>query len=223
MDTPEHANEPKAEAAHPDAGDRPASAGSADAATREPASILVSGRELLEIVIAVLLVLGVGGALLSLHTLRTRDMAPGHPAGESLLISRLTYQLRPPERGEIVLINTAQDPSTAKLRRVIGLPGETVELRGEATGLQAAQAVVNGRPLIEPYAAAQLQSAAVITTTQVIRLKPGEYLVMPDNRATPGDAPIWDVVEAAQFAGRAWLVVFPLDALSIVNSGAAQP
>lgn len=198
-------------------------ASAADPAADAPHPLFVSGRELLEIVIALGLLAIAASVLLGVHTVRTRDMAPGYLPGQSLLVSRLTYQLREPERGELVLMTDAQDASVARLRRVIGLPGETVELRGETAGLQAVQAAVNGRPLIEPYVTAQFQSNAVITTTEVIRLQRGEFLIMQDNRAVPIGARSWDIVQASQLAGRAWLVIYPLDALTLISNNLAQP
>lgn len=195
----------------------------AESEANAPHPLFVSGRELLEIIIALSLLAIAASVVLSIHTLRTRDMAPGYLPGQSLLVSRLTYQLREPERGELVLMTDAQDTSVAKLRRVIGLPGETVELRGETSGLQAAQAAVNGRPLIEPYVTAQFQSNAVITTTKVIRLQRDEFLIMQDNRAVASGAHSWDIVQASQLAGRAWLVIYPLDALTLIGNSFTQP
>lgn len=188
-----------------------------------PHPLFVSGRELLEIIIALGLLALTASVVLSIHTVRTRDMAPGYLPGQSLLVSRLTYQLREPQRGELVLMTDGQDASVARMRRVIGLPGETVELRGETAGLQAVQAAVNGRPLIEPYVTAQFQSNAVITTTEIIRLQRDEFLIMQDNRAVAIGARSWDIVQASQLAGRAWLVIYPLDALTLIGNSFTQP
>ncbi len=195
----------------------------AERAAGAPHPLFVGGRELLEIIIALGLLAIAASVVLSIHTLRTRDMAPSYLPGQSLLVSRLTYQLREPERGELVLMTDAQDASVAKLRRVIGLPGETVELRGEIAGLRAVQAAVNGRPLIEPYVTAQFQSNAVITATEVIRLQRDEFLIMQDNRAVASGARSWDIVQASQLAGRAWLVIYPLDALTLIGNSFTQP
>lgn len=195
----------------------------AERAADAPHPLFVGGRELLEIIIALGLLALAASVVLSIHTVRTRDMAPGYLPGQSLLVSRLTYQLREPERGELVLMTDAQNASVARLRRVIGLPGETVELRGEPAGPQAVQAAVNGRPLIEPYVNAQFQSNAVITTTEIIRLRRDEFLIMQDNRAAAIGARSWDIVQSSQLAGRAWLVIYPLDALTLIGNTFTRP
>ena len=108
------------------------------------------------------------------------------------------------------------------MRRVVGLPGETVELRGEITGLQGVQVAINGRPLIELYVTAQLQNNTVITVTGRLQLNNGEFFVMSDNRAAKGDSREWGAVRATQLAGRAWIVLLPLDTARVVNHEAVR-
>jgi signal peptidase I len=191
-------------------------------ASAPPAPVLVSGRAALEIVIALAITALVASAALTTHTLSDRTMAPTLDNNQTLLVSRLTYQLRQPRRGELVLVNDPTDASRKLIRRVVGLPGETLELRGELTGLQGVQVAINGRPLIEPYVTAQLQNNTVITVTGRVQLNNGEFFVMSDNRAAKGDSREWGAVRATQLAGRAWIVLLPLDTARLVNHEAMR-
>lgn len=191
-------------------------------ASAPPAPVLVSGRAVLEIVIALVITALVSSAALTTHTLVDRAMAPTLDSNQTVLVSRLTYQLRQPRRGELVLVNDPTDATRQLMRRVVGLPGETVELRGELTGLQGVQVAINGRPLIEPYVTAQLQNNTVITVTGRLQLNNGEFFVMSDNRAAKGDSREWGAVRATQLAGRAWIVLLPLDTARVVNHEAVR-
>ena len=179
------------------------------AATRENA-LLANLRALAEGLIALAVLALVLNQLFALVPITDGGMAPSLPGGRSVLSTRLTYQLRPPKRGEIVLLNNPADPERQLARRVVGLPGETLELRG-------VQVAINGRPLVEPYVTAQLQGVVPISATSRFALPPGEYFVMSDNRA--GAPAVLDraPVRVNQLAGRAWLVVFPTDALSVID------
>ena len=74
-------------------------------ASAPPAPVLVSGRAVLEIVIALVITALVSSAALTTHTLVDRAMAPTLDSNQTVLVSRLTYQLRQPRRGELVLVN----------------------------------------------------------------------------------------------------------------------
>jgi signal peptidase I len=147
------------------------------------------------------------------------SMAPTLRNGQRIMISRLVYQLREPKRGEVVLVTDPGDSTRQLIRRVVGLPGETVELRGTSSDARGVQIAINGRPLVEPYVTAQLQNNAIVAVTNRIALGGGEYFVMPDNRAARGDSRDWGPISLAQFDGRAWMTLTPLDSLGWVDHG----
>jgi signal peptidase I len=177
-------------------------------------------RALAEVLIALLLIVLALAALFTTFTLTDVSMAPVLKPGQSILISRLSYQVQQPRRGELIVVTDPADASRVLVRRVIGLPGETVELRGEAGAARGAQVSINGRPLLEPYVTAQLQNAALITVSNRLQLGGGEFFVLPDNRAARGDSRDWGAVRAEQIVGRAWLTLAPVDALGFVDHDA---
>jgi signal peptidase I len=192
----------------------------------DEATAPLDGRALLEIVIALAVLVLVARAVLQTHTVDDRSMAPTIEGGQTLLLSRLTFQLRTPQRGELVLVDEPSNADRQVMRRVIGLPGDVIELRGESTergiGIEGIQVAVNGRPLIEPYVTALLQNNTVVTATARIELGTDEFYVMNDNRAAQGDSRTWGPLRREQLAGRALLTLLPLDALHIVDHDAVR-
>lgn len=118
--------------------------------------------------------------------------------GDKVLITRLEYALGAPERGDIAQIELA-DRGGLYLKRVIGLPGETVELISGAVH-------INGQALNEPY-------AALSADDFYIELGEDEYFVLGDNRPVSYDSREEDfgVVSAACFRGRVRAVLWPFD------------
>jgi signal peptidase I len=180
----------------------------------------INARAVLEIVILLAMLALAANALVRTHSLGDASMTPTMSNGQAVIVSRLTYQLRPPRRGELVLLSAPDNANRELLRRVIGLPGETVELRGQAEG-EGLQVAINGRPLAEPYLTAQLQNNAVITVTSQLQLASGEYYVMADNRATRDDSRSWGPITAAQLSGRAWINIYPVERLGPVQHDAS--
>ena len=121
------------------------------------------------------------------------------------------------QRGELVLVNAPNAPNQQIVRRVIGLPGDVVELRGERDGIEGIQVAVNGRPLIEPYVTTLLQNSTIVTATSRLELGIDEFYVMNDNRTTTEDSRTWGPVGRSSLAGRAWIAVLPLDALRVLD------
>lgn len=186
-------------------------------AAAEDAPALIDGRALIEIVVMLLIVALAARAVLQLHAVDDRSMSPTIESGQTILLSRLTFQLRAPQRGELVLVNEPGNPARQVVRRVIGLPGDVVELRGEQSGIDGIQVAVNGRPLIEPYVTALLQNSAIVTATSRLELGIDEFYVMNDNRIAPGDSRTWGPLSRANLAGRAWIALLPIDALRVLD------
>lgn len=129
------------------------------------------------------------------------SMAPTFAGGEYLIIDELSYQLRPPRRGEVVIFRYPRDPAKFFIKRVIGLPGETVSLDSDGVKIIG----IDGRQeiLIEPYA--KVFSAPI----QSWSLKTGEYFMLGDNRPASLDSRSWGVVSKKLIIGRAFLRLWP--------------
>jgi len=124
------------------------------------------------------------------------SMEPNFQTGEWIIVSRLPYLLGAPQRGDVVVLDF-EEPQEDLIKRVIGLPGETVEIRD---GL----VYINGQPLEEPYINARPRY-----TEEPITLGADEYFVLGDNRNNSRDSHSFGAVTSDHLMGRAWLIYWP--------------
>jgi signal peptidase I len=146
-------------------------------------------------------------------------------AGDRLLVNKFLYApltpplanllpARPVRRGDVVVFRFPQDPSRDFIKRVVGLPGETVEIRDR-------RVTIDGRPLLEPYVfhaddriwpddpsiPEEKRRRDQIAPT---RVPDGAYFVMGDNRDDSSDSREWGPVPAGNLVGRALVVYWSL-------------
>ena len=128
------------------------------------------------------------------------SMEPSLHHGDRLLVDKLTYRFRDPQRGEIIVFQYPADPSRKFIKRVIGLPGDIVHIRG---GL----VFVNGRPLREDYILGPTYG-----DFPPVRIPEGHYFVLGDNRNNSDDSRFADVgpVPRRLVVGRAVFAYWPL-------------
>ncbi len=132
------------------------------------------------------------------------SMEPNFYDHEYLIIDELSYRMREPLRGEIVVFRYPRDPSQYFIKRVIGLPGETVEISN-------AQVVIfneenpNGKALEEEYLEGELTQGK-----KKITLGPDEYFVLGDNRDESLDSRSFGPVTMDDIIGRVWVRGLPL-------------
>lgn len=128
------------------------------------------------------------------------SMAPTFTKHEYLVIDKMTYRTHTPERGDVIIFRYPLDPDIFFLKRVIGLPGERVEVNtGKVTIMHGSEVQV----LDEPYAVANTNSAKAVT------LGEDEYFVLGDNRSESVDSRIWGPLHTRYIIGRAYLRLFP--------------
>ena len=115
------------------------------------------------------------------------------------------YAIRPPKRGEIIVFEFPRDASKDFVKRIVGLPGEEIEIRNGTV-------IVDGAVLEEPYLTAKDKS-----NKSAYRLKEGEYYVLGDNRSRSNDSRSWGPVPEANLRGKVWMVYWPLPGIRILN------
>lgn len=138
------------------------------------------------------------------------SMEPTFKPSDRVLALKSIYWLRLPYRGEIIIFRWPKDESKDFVKRVIGLPGDRVEVRER-------KVYVNGHPLKEPYEAEEPRDP--FGPTEVPQ---GSLFVMGDNRNNSYDSRRWGFVPLKNLVGKPFLQFWPLSRLRVVQ-GYAQP
>ena len=124
------------------------------------------------------------------------SMEPTLVSGEYVIVDRISYRLGSPHRGDIIVFHFPRDPKEEYIKRVIGLPGDEVEVKNNAV-------YVNGQLLDETY--------LKVTTnyTGTWRIPTGQLFVLGDNRNNSSDSHDWGTVPMDYVVGKAILVYWP--------------
>jgi signal peptidase I len=174
-------------------------------------------REIVEVVLLALLLVMVIRTFIQNYRIDGISMEPNFHDGQFLIVNRYAYCpgihvevpfinakvwektwcVRQPQRGDVVVFEYPRDPSRDFIKRVIGLPGETVEVR-------AGQVLVNGSPLAEPFA-----PNPGSYTAPPITVGPEEVYVMGDNRNNSSDSHLWGPLPQRHIIGEATLSYWP--------------
>ncbi|MFZ2887105.1 MAG: signal peptidase I [Minisyncoccia bacterium] len=141
------------------------------------------------------------------------SMEPHFSAHEYLVVDRLTYRFEKPERGDVIVFRYPLDPSTHFLKRIVGLPGEEVTIRGPDITITNSEGSVT---LDESYASREIMDDSRIT------LAADEYFVLGDNRAHSTDSRTWGPLQEKFILGRAFLRLFPPQTASFMPGDASQ-
>ena len=129
--------------------------------------------------------------------------------GQYLIVDQLTYHFDDPQRGEVVVFRYPKDPSKFFIKRIIGIPGDTIDISGNSVTIKNT-VHPDGVTLDEPYVL-DMKPGATISET----LGTNEYFVMGDNRDASSDSRSWGVLQRDKIVGRAFLRLFPLSAVGV--------
>lgn len=137
------------------------------------------------------------------------SMVPEFSNGNYLLIDEVTYRFRQPERGEVLVFKYPNNPSTYFIKRIVGLPGEEVEIRDNKVIIFNSRNP-DGFVLKEPYLAKSVSTSG----SEKVRLKSDEYLMLGDNRSYSFDSRNWGPLKASNIVGLVRLRLWPLNEVS---------
>ncbi|MFA5997994.1 MAG: signal peptidase I [Candidatus Paceibacterota bacterium] len=129
-----------------------------------------------------------------------------HPTFENLdylVIDEFIYRFREPARGDVIVFRYPKDPSLFYIKRIIGLPGETVSINRGVVDILTADG--EKLALAEPYIVNE-----DATYTRDVSLLPGEYFVMGDNRPNSADSRVWGPLPKKDIIGRVDLRLLPV-------------
>ena len=157
-------------------------------------------RALLETIIpALLIAIGINLFLAQATQVQGQSMEPNLHTAQRLVVEKITYRFHGPRRGDIVVIDLPEAGSDLLIKRVIGLPGETISTKD-------GQVFINGEPLEEPYV---LNPGGRDVAEQTI--PPLHVFVMGDNRRFSNDSRNFGPVPIDQVIGHAWFSYWPLE------------
>ena len=134
------------------------------------------------------------------------SMEPNFESGDYLLVDEVTYRFREPERGEVVVFRNPANENEFYIKRVVGLPGETVII-------QDGQVTIDGEPIKEGY----LSEGQNLKGEYIFKLAEGEHFVMGDNRAQSFDSRSWGPLDEDLIIGIVRLRFWPPTTFAILN------
>lgn len=131
--------------------------------------------------------------------------------GDNLIVDKISYRLKDPERFDIIVFPYEYEEDTYFIKRIIGLPGETVQI--EADG----DILINGEELAESYGKEVIRNPGV--AAEPVILGEDEYFVLGDNRNNSRDSREPDVgnIRREDIIGKAWFRIYPLDAIGFIR------
>lgn len=162
------------------------------------------------VVVTILLAFLIRFFVLQPFVVEGSSMEPNFHNNQYIIIDKLTYRFREPKRGEVIVFHPPTEPSQNYIKRIIGLPGETIAISN-------GDVFVNGKKLDENYLGNQNHKTDQFATKEPVILGQEEYFVMGDNRGHSSDSREWGKLKKSEFEGRTWFIMFPLRDMSLIR------
>ena len=165
-------------------------------------------------VLYILIVIGLTYLVITFVGQRTKvdghSMEPTLSDGDNLIVDKISYRFRDPLRYDVVVFPYQHAEITYEIKRIIGLPGETVQIID-------GYVYINGEMLDEHFGAEVMEKAGM--AEEPVHLGEDEYFVLGDNRNHSSDSrePSVGVQHRDQLIGRAWVRIYPLDKIGVVK------
>lgn len=186
---------------------KPASAGSDDKGVKK---YLLFAWELFKIaLIALVIVAPIRYFLFQPFIVKGESMSPNFESGDYLIVDEISYRFSELERGDVIVFDYPKDTSQRFIKRVIGLPGETVIISGGKVSITKDG---QKKELSEKYLPDSLKTIGDVNTV----LGQGEYFVLGDNRDYSFDSRVWGIVSKKEIIGKAFLRLFPVNEVGVV-------
>ncbi len=168
------------------------------------------------IVLAVIIVVPIRLFVAQPFVVEGESMHPTFESTDYLIVDELTYHLSAPKRGDVIIFRYPGDPNVFYIKRIIGLPGETVHIDHGVTTVTKTDGTTIS--LNEPYVVAE-----DATYTQDSALGADQYFVMGDNRPRSSDSRIWGPLPKKNIVGRAYIRLLPFGEVGVLPGAATEP
>ena len=170
--------------------------------------------DILEVVVfAIAIFLFLYLLVLQPHKIKGQSMEPNFQDGEFLLTDKVTYRFSQPKRGDVVVFEAPGPNNEEFIKRIIGLPSETISISD-------GKIIIDGRPLLENYLPDSLvtESGIFLKNTQFVTVPENHYFVMGDNRAASSDSRTWGFIAKENIRGRAWVIYWPPPKFGLIEN-----
>ena len=171
-------------------------------------------KEILGWILYIAVILGVTYLIITYVGQRTKvsgdSMESTLHTGDNLIVDKISYRFRDPKRYEIIVFPYRYEENTFYIKRIMGLPGETVQIKD-------GYLYINGERSEEDYGLERMKSAGI--ATEEIVLGEDEYFVLGDNRNHSSDSrdPSVGVLRREELIGRAWVRIWPLNNIGVIS------
>ncbi len=173
----------------------------------QPTSVREFFVELLQVVIvALVIIIPVRYFFIKPFYVKGASMEPTFFDHEYLVIDEISYRFKEPVRGDIIVFRYPRDPKQYFIKRIIGLPGETVQVTGS-------NVYINGEQVEEPY----LDEGTTTVGEMVVTLQPDEYFVLGDNRSFSLDSRSFGPLPRQYIVGKTWIRGWPFNKVTVFS------
>ncbi|HEX2792401.1 MAG TPA: signal peptidase I [Candidatus Paceibacterota bacterium] len=161
------------------------------------------------IILAIVIVIPIRLFVAQPFVVEGESMHPTFESGDYLIVDELSYRFGDPKRGDVVVFRYPNDPKVFYIKRIIGLPGETVHIEAGKTSITRADGSVI--ELDESYVVAEDATYSLDTA-----LASDEFFVMGDNRPRSSDSRVWGALPREDLMGRAYIRLLPADVVGVL-------
>jgi signal peptidase I len=192
--------------------------------TREHSDVWRFGAELIRTALVVsILAIAIRTFAVQPFVVEGSSMFPRFETNDFLIVDKISYRFHTPERGDIIVFKYPYDLATNYVKRVIGLPGETVKIQdGKVIIINVAHP--DGFTIDEPYLSeGNTTTLSVTSATNQFVVPDGKYFVLGDNRRASSDSREWGFLPKEDIIGRVFVQAYPFNRASWVSHASYSP
>ncbi len=164
------------------------------------------GEVLESVAIAVILAFVIRFFLFQPFYIPSGSMEPTLQPKDRIIVNKFIYWVRKPQRGDIIVFKYPRDPSRDFIKRLVGLPGETIEIRDSVL-------FVNGKKVDQPFLPKGLRYGSY----GPIKVPADNYFMMGDNRNNSEDSRVWGTLPKENIVGEAMVVYWPVPRMKVIK------
>ena len=161
------------------------------------------------VILSLVVVLPIRYFLFQPFLVKGQSMEPNFHERDYLIIDQISYRFRDPKRGEVIVFKSPHSPSHKYIKRIIGLPGETVEIKDGKIRISGVN--LNESEYLPDFVFTDNKGFEKIT------LGENEYFVLGDNRVLSSDSRVWGPLSREKIVGRVFVRLWPFSALAKVE------